>query len=196
MNFLAHFYLSSRIPSIEVGNFLGDFVKRKNWVDLPIGIQKGIILHHAIDEFTDTHKLVIKARQRLFSEYRHYSRVIIDLLYDYFLAKNFNNYSKEDLKTFSEDLYLRLNPYQELFPDQAKKVFQSMSKYNWLFHYQFYEDGFSRALMGLYKKSSGKRAFYSAAENIKKEIEEYELEFFLFFEELIKFAEKKLKSLT
>ena len=55
MNYLAHAYLSFNQQEILVGNMISDFVKGKTKFNYPEGIQKGIALHRAIDEFTDTH---------------------------------------------------------------------------------------------------------------------------------------------
>ena len=53
MNHLAHCFLSFGDEDILLGNFLGDFVKGHDWEKYPRGIQRGILLHRAIDSFTD-----------------------------------------------------------------------------------------------------------------------------------------------
>ena len=59
MNFLAHIYLSGDDPNIMVRNFIGDFVKGRNLAEqLGTAVGKGIELHRAIDEFTDSHPVV------------------------------------------------------------------------------------------------------------------------------------------
>jgi acyl carrier protein phosphodiesterase len=51
MNFLAHIYLSNNDPKIMVGNFIGDFVKGRNFSDrFEPQIARGIALHRLIDE--------------------------------------------------------------------------------------------------------------------------------------------------
>ena len=82
MNFLAHLHLSGNDPNILVGNFIGDFVKGKQVNSFEPGIAKGILLHRAIDYFTDKHEVVAKSKGRLREKYRHYSGVIIDIFYD------------------------------------------------------------------------------------------------------------------
>ena len=88
MNYLAHIYLSNEEEEITLGNFIADGVKGKKYVQFPLGIQQGILLHRAIDSFTDAHPIVRKSTKRLHKKYGHYSGVIVDILYDHFLAKN------------------------------------------------------------------------------------------------------------
>ena len=56
MNFLAHAYLSFDHNDILVGNMISDFVKGNKKDLFSVNIQKGIVLHRAIDAFTDQHK--------------------------------------------------------------------------------------------------------------------------------------------
>ncbi|MDD3273470.1 MAG: DUF479 domain-containing protein, partial [Bacteroidales bacterium] len=60
MNYLAHIYLSGSNRQLQVGNFIGDFVKGRKHENYPKGIQKGILLHREIDRFTDCHPLFIE----------------------------------------------------------------------------------------------------------------------------------------
>ena len=62
MNYLAHAYLSFGMPAITVGNLISDFVKGKQKFTYPAAIQQGIVLHRAIDTFTDTHAVTRKAK--------------------------------------------------------------------------------------------------------------------------------------
>ena len=83
MNFLAHIYLSGDNDLIKIGNFMADGVRGNDYLDFPEEIQKGIILHRAIDTFTDAHPIFRKSKHRLHEKYGHYSGVIIDILYDH-----------------------------------------------------------------------------------------------------------------
>lgn len=57
MNYLAHIFLSGADRQIQVGNFIGDFVKGKNYQQYPEKIREGILLHRQIDTFTDSHPM-------------------------------------------------------------------------------------------------------------------------------------------
>ena len=93
MNFLAHIYLSGNNDLVTIGNFIADGIRGKKYLEFPIDIQTGILLHRQIDTFTDAHKTVRESTKRLHKNYSHYSGVIVDILYDHFLAKNWASYS-------------------------------------------------------------------------------------------------------
>ena len=63
MNYLAHAYLSFGHKEVLTGNMISDFVKGKARFQYPEGIQKGIMLHRAIDDFTDTHPATAIAKE-------------------------------------------------------------------------------------------------------------------------------------
>jgi acyl carrier protein phosphodiesterase len=63
---------------------------------LSCGCSERIILHRAIDTFTDAHPVFDKVL-KLHSRYHHYAGVIVDVFYDHFLAKNWTTYSNENL---------------------------------------------------------------------------------------------------
>ena len=86
MNYLAHVYLSGTDQDLSIGNFIADHVKGKAYLDYPDSIQRGILLHRKIDHFTDSHPLFKKNVSLLFPQYRHYSRVIVDMFFDHVLA--------------------------------------------------------------------------------------------------------------
>ena len=86
MNFLAHAQLSFHQPEILVGNMISDFVKGKKQYDFSPGIQQGIKLHRAIDQFTDTHPVTKELKQYFRLSYGLYAGVFTDVMYDYFLA--------------------------------------------------------------------------------------------------------------
>jgi acyl carrier protein phosphodiesterase len=73
MNFLAHIYLSNNNDLIKIGNFMADGIRGKHYEHLPLEVQKGIILHRAIDTFTDAHPIFREGTKRLHEKYHHYA---------------------------------------------------------------------------------------------------------------------------
>ena len=57
MNYLAHIYLSGTHTELRFGNFIVDAVQGKEYDICTKGIQDGILLHRAIDTFTDQHTI-------------------------------------------------------------------------------------------------------------------------------------------
>jgi len=65
MNFLSHLYLAGDSEGLIIGNFIADSVKGSDYKNYSKSIQQGIILHRAIDTFTDSHEIVEQSKQRL-----------------------------------------------------------------------------------------------------------------------------------
>lgn len=194
MNFLAHLYLSYSNKNILIGNFIADAVKGKKHVNYPAEIQAGILLHREIDSYTDTHPIVRKSKQRLNKQYRHYSGVIIDILYDHFLAKNWQLYSEIPLAIYAENVYTFLEDKAEIFPQKIQHLLPYMIQYNWLLNYASVE-GIERVLKGMNTKTKGVSKMDLAIEDLKLNYSDFEEDFNTFFEELIQFTKNKTTTL-
>ncbi|MEK7257992.1 MAG: DUF479 domain-containing protein, partial [Bacteroidota bacterium] len=105
MNFLAHFLLSGKSEPLIVGNFLGDFLKNREVAALPETVRAGVILHRHIDTFTDRHPAVLQSVQRLRPVHGRYSPVLLDVFYDFILAKNWETYCSQNLGDFAAEKY-------------------------------------------------------------------------------------------
>jgi len=121
MNFLAHIYLSGNNDDIKFGNYIGDFVKGKKYNKYKDDIKKGILLHREIDSYTDRHPIVHKSIVRLRPAYGKYAGVVVDILYDHFLAKNWNNYSPVPLKSFVIDFHYTVLERLGKLPHKARR---------------------------------------------------------------------------
>jgi len=102
MNYLAHLFLSGEDEQTMVGNFIGDYVKGNSWEKYPVNIRNGILIHRQIDSFTDTHQKFREAKVPFRAEFGLYSGIIIDFIYDHFLASNWNEYSDFTLRSFAK----------------------------------------------------------------------------------------------
>src|SRR5688500_9069105 len=105
MNFLAHAYLSFNDADILAGNLISDYVKGKKQYDYSIMILNGIRLHRAIDDFTDSHAAVKKAKEVFRDPYRLYAGAFVDIAFDHFLAIDKNEFPEGALELFSKDVY-------------------------------------------------------------------------------------------
>lgn len=190
MNFLAHLYLSKNNKNILIGNFIADAVKGKKYKEYPKEIQTGILLHREIDNYTDNHPVVKKSKRRLNERYKHYDGVIIDILYDHFLAKNWNNYSEIPLDVYAENIYNLLNGHLETFPDKIQYMLPYMIEYNWLVSYSSVA-GIGLVLEGMNRRTKGVSKMDLAIEDLKKYYNEFEVDFTSFFKELQQFSEVK-----
>ena len=194
MNYLAHAYLSFGQPEIIVGNLISDFVKGKKKFDYPLGIQKGIALHRAIDTFTDTHSATKDAKEVFRPHYRLYSGAFIDVVYDHFLANDKNEFSETSLSSFSQSIYLTLEENKQWFPERFARMFYYMKMQNWLFHYRMIE-GTEKSFGGLVRRS----AYLNDSDAACKLFEEYyqllQHCYRLFWADVKPFAEAQLQQL-
>jgi len=194
MNFLAHAYLSFGQEEILVGNFIADFVRGKEMENYPKKVQLGIQLHRAIDTYTDSHPLVKQVQSFLIPRFGHYSRVISDVFFDYFLAKNWKNYSDTPLEQFSLDCYRTLSTYPIDLPEAFRRMFHWMQAQNWLYAYRE-AAGIQAALDGLSRRARFDSKMNESTQVLWEKEEEIEAIFFAFFEDLETFASTTLAAL-
>lgn len=148
MNYLAHILLSGTNKNVQIGNFIGDAVKGKNYLNYPVYIQMGLLLHREIDSFTDTHAIVKRSKKRLHPRYGHYAGVIIDILYDHFLCVNWTTYSDENLDDFIKNFYVLMLKYQDPLPNEIKRILPKLIKNDWFSNYKT-KKGIARVLKGM-----------------------------------------------
>ncbi|SEG40162.1 acyl carrier protein phosphodiesterase [Algoriphagus boritolerans] len=191
MNFLAHAYLSFDREGILIGNFVADFIKGKELNRYHDEIFTGILLHREIDAFTDSHPLVRAGQSYLRPRFRHYSTVITDIFFDYFLGKNWEKFSNIPLEDFVNQTYNTLESHSDLLPESFKEMFYWMKSQNWLYHYREIE-GIQKALTGLTRRTTFDSKMNEAPEVLLEKEAEFELIFFAFFKELETFARAKL----
>lgn len=195
MNYLAHVYLSGNNNLITIGNFIADGIKGKDYKKYENDIQIGILLHRHIDTYTDAHKTVRKSTKRLHEKYGHYSGVIVDILYDHFLAKNWNKYSDVPLKEYINNFYDTLENNYSILPLRIQKMLPYMITDNWLLSYASIE-GISRVLEGMNRRTKNRSGMDKAVYELEAFYLDFENEFTLFFDELITFSNLKLKELS
>lgn len=184
MNFLAHLYLSgAEDPLLMTGNFAGDFVKGKDLTPFPQQVQKGILLHRAIDTYTDSHPVVQQSKKRLFPKYRHYNRVLVDLYYDHLLAANFSRYAKTALMPYTENCYRVLQANRHQIPEKGQLLLDHMQAGNWLYHYHSLE-GIGQACKGMARRSRFESGMEDGALDLQNDYQAFTEEFFNFFAEL------------
>lgn len=183
MNLLAHLYLSNGINEVMFGNFIGDFIKGKDYLHYPEEVQKGILLHRKIDDFTDKHPLHKQSRDRFRKGYRLFSGVIVDILYDHYLANHWGEYTKEPLEEFAAKAYQYIELNKILLPDKLKAITPHIIKSNWLLLYKSLP-GLERVYKGMAIHTSLPNEYKFAMNIIEQEYNKLENEFIIFFNEL------------
>ena len=195
MNYLAHLILSEDFESVKIGNFIADAIKGRKYELYPDKIQVGILLHRQIDWFTDNHDIVKQSKRRLDSKYGHYKGVIIDIFYDHFLAKNWQEYSNIPLKEYTADFYRILHENFDILPERTQYLFSFMKEQDWLTNYANLE-GIERVLIGMNRRTKEISQMHLAINDLKEHYLDFEKDFSLFFKKLRNFSAQKLIELN
>jgi acyl carrier protein phosphodiesterase len=192
MNFLSHLYLSGNSEGIIIGNFIADAVKGSNFKHFDKEIQKGIVLHRKIDSFTDTHSIVEQSKERLRSNYKKYASVIVDIYYDHYLAKNWEEYSEISLHHFTQNVYKLIQDNRPLLPEKSARFAGYMVEYNILFEYSKLE-GIKRVLQGMARRAAFLSNMEHAVADLQEHYQLFEGEFRRFFPELKRYIDDEIK---
>ena len=194
MNYLAHIYLSGDNDLIKIGNFMADGIRGHDYLKFPDEVIKGVLLHRAIDTFTDAHPIFRQSKHRLHENYGHYSGVIIDIFYDHFLAKNWTHYSQEPLEDFASNFYKSLATHYDITTERTRGMLPYMTERNWLVSYATIT-GIGMILFQMDHRTKNKGNMKNAIKELQQYYYQFEEEFTLFFEELRTHSKEKLAAL-
>ena len=125
MNFLAHIFLSGSNELTQVGNFVGDWVKGSLIsvnAKYPPEMALGIRMHRFIDCFTDSSPIAARSIALLRPVLGKYAGVATDVIYDHFLAKNWNRYSNDSLDSFAKRFYSSCIKYYDILPKNLQPL--------------------------------------------------------------------------
>jgi acyl carrier protein phosphodiesterase len=135
VNWLAHLLLSHPDPAEMTGQLLGDFARGIELPALPAGVARGLVLHRAIDRFTDEHPLVRASRARLPPALRFARGVAVDVLYDHFLARDFPEHAGLPLAEFTRAAYAALRAHAQVLPPALMRLLPHIEREDWLGSY-------------------------------------------------------------
>lgn len=121
MNYLGHLYLAGKEKQIRFGNFIADNMKGIPITSYPQRIQDGIMVHRAIDYFTDSHPGLAQLRDLLRPGYQKYAGVVLDVALDYFIIDQWNRLSPQPLRPFIWKFYLEILSQWNYLPPYWKK---------------------------------------------------------------------------
>ncbi len=192
MNYLAHLYLSGDDEKIKVGNFIGDYVKGKQHENFEPAIQYGVLLHRQIDTFTDQHQKIKEATNFFRARYGRYSGIVIDIIFDHFLAKNWNDYSDETLRNFSKHTYATLLSHFSILPNRVKLFLPFLIQHRRLESYAHFE-GLHESMEIMARRTSLPNEADFALQVLHSNYSSLQSIFSSFFAELKDFAEKQIE---
>jgi acyl carrier protein phosphodiesterase len=135
VNWLAHVFLSEPSVEFQLGNLLADVVRGPQRNALSADFVRGTVCHKAIDAFTDAHPIVKRSRARISSEQRRFSGVLIDVFYDYFLARDWKRYSTIALDAYTAAFYASAEPHLIELPPDARTMLERIIRHDLLGSY-------------------------------------------------------------
>ena len=193
MNFLAHILLSGSKEGVIMGNYVGDFVKGRltdertaNWdADYVTGLK----LHRFIDFYTDHHEVVREATHKAALTQGKLSGIVMDIYFDYFLAKHFDRFSAEPLFLYIRNTYALIERNERFITAEMAPMVRSMIKQDWLTSYATLE-GIDLTFHRLARRASFLAPLHNAMLELKENEAFYHEKFFAFFPELQREAEQ------
>lgn len=187
MNFLAHLFLSCTDESLMVGNFLTDFLNKQETVALPKRFHAGVAFHRQIDTFTDRHPSVMEGVRILQPYHRKYASVVMDIFYDYFLIRNWSQFTEEPFPEFRQRVYRVLSEHLADMPQKIQPRVIKMVEGDWLASYGEIP-GLLYAIKQLSKRASRPEWLLNAADSLEQEKVRLNANFLAFFPDLISYT--------
>ena len=187
MNYLAHIFLSGNDDEILIGNFIGDYVKGRDYDLYTPSVKKGILLHRRIDAYTDRHKIVQQSKSYFISKYHKYAGIIIDILYDHFLVVNWDRFSPTPLNDFKANLFDCLKYNYNILPERVQFFMPSFIKNDWIEVYSSIE-GIIHVLLRMSMRTTLPDQSEFAREILRKYYVQLQSEFLTYFPEIIRYV--------
>jgi acyl carrier protein phosphodiesterase len=135
VNYLAHFLLADPEEPLMVGNFMGDGVRGSVMKSVAPEFARGVRFHRYIDTFTDAHYEVSAAKKLLYPSQSKYSGVVLDVLFDHFIARNWRAYHESELNDFAQSCYTLIGRHMDVLPPRSHRFYRYMSAQDVLTEY-------------------------------------------------------------
>ena len=187
MNHLAHCFLSFGEEDLLIGNFSGDFVKGSAWKAYPERIQQGILLHRAIDSFTDHHERVRANVARLRSFAGRYAGPVHDVLADHLLVRHWALHTDLPFELFAEKTYHSLENRVTALPAILQERVPHMIAGRFLHGYQS-RSGIEWVLERFSRRLPPDFDHQALADYFFANVEAFSVDFDAFFPELVAHA--------
>ncbi len=188
MNYLAHLFLSGPDSEVRVGNLMADFRKGPLTLEYPDGIQFGLRLHQKIDAYTDAHPVVSLSKQLISPLNSRFARILVDVFYDHFLAKQWTHYSDAFLPVFAQQVYQALLDYETFLPEKLHQILPDFIQQDWLTSYQSLE-GVKDALDRISKRLSRENCLIDATNDLQRHYASLQSHFNEFFPDMVQYIE-------
>ena len=187
VNFLAHAYLAAGSDHAIVGSLMGDFVKGPLGDRYGAELTRALVLHRRIDTYTDAHDVVRQSRRRVSTGRRRFAGILVDVFYDHFLARHWDEFSDVPLERFTAHIYAVLREHHALLPERLQHVAPHMAAADWLASYR-HVDAIGLALDRIGQRLKRGNAMLRSAEELLAQYGPFEADFRIFFPDVVRFA--------
>lgn len=102
MNFLAHLWLTDRAGLPLAGAILGDVLHGALPGAMPAPLARAVHMHRVVDAHVDRHPRVLTVRADFPQGARRFAGIVLDLVFDYALARDWGEFSTEPLPAFAD----------------------------------------------------------------------------------------------
>ena len=190
MNHLAHALVSGADEDVILGSMLGDFVHGRIDTALPVGVQRGLALHRAVDVYTDSHPIVAEVRGLFQPPFRRYAGIILDIWFDHLLARDFGRWSGESLDGYSVALRDILLRHSNSLPIALRGFLRYMQAHDLPLAYRD-EERIAQVLSGVGTRLKRANPLAESMLEVERLRPELQVAFDAFFPELIAFGEQR-----
>jgi len=121
MNFLAHSLMGFDDDALIAGQFCGDYVRGRDLSHFPRAVERGIRMHRFLDIYTDSYPELQSARADIQQLPRRFSGIVVDVLFDHYLARNWTVVSKITLSEHAENIHEALANFEQVLPDSLNR---------------------------------------------------------------------------
>ena len=187
MNFLAHAFLAGGSEVAILGSLMGDFVKGPLDGRHGPALSAALALHRHIDVYTDAHPTVGISRSRISPPRRRFAGILVDLFYDHFLARHWDDYSPVPLRQFTARVYGILSVHGDKLPGRLAQIATQMARSDWLASYADL-DAVDMAVDRLAQRLTRGDRLLGAADELASNYAALEADFRAFFPDVMGFA--------
>ena len=170
-----------------IGGLLGDFVKGSIH-RYPAEIRAGILLHRAIDRYTDAHSIVRASRALVSVRRRRFAGIMMDVFFDHFLARHWQSFADTPLPAFTRATYVELLARSGEFPERLQRILPHMAAHDWLGSYQDVE-AIDAAINGIARRFRRANTLQGGAQEMLDNYAVLQVNFLRFFPELLCFVQ-------
>jgi acyl carrier protein phosphodiesterase len=190
MNYLAHTLLSGDSAGAVTGALLGDFVKGAIAGRFEDDVAEAILLHRAIDRFTDAHDIVRRSRMRISAPRRRFAGILVDVFYDHFLARHWSRYDAAPLHDHTRRVYAILHSRYAQLPPRLQDMLPYMAANDWLASYRdvWAVDAALRGIARRFRRFPRAAALIGAVDELQANYADIEDDFLAFFPQVTAFA--------